>query len=206
MALSTEHVRRLNWPHLDRRTMLGIGLAAAVAVLVLLITRPAPTTAILVAESDLPAGTPLESLDISVRQVSDSEGLVAGDTLGELSEWSLKIPIAGGEPLLPSMLQPPEVAAASNLLAIELEAAHAVLGQLFAGDQVDVYYTATPAPGEIPATARIAEAVFVVDATLTESSIGAGRVDLLLAVDDDLAATLTAATHTGDLDLVRVGP
>jgi hypothetical protein len=36
--------------------------------------------------------------------------------------------------------------------------------------------------------------------------MGAGRVDLLLAVDDGLATTLTAATHSGDLDLVRVGP
>ena len=206
MALSSEHLRRLSWPHLDRRTLLGIGLAATVAVLVLLITRPAPTTAVLVAGSDLPAGTQLGSLDIGARQVADAEGLVAGDTLGELSDWSLKIPIDAGEPLLPSMLQPPQVAVASSLLAIELDAAHAVLGQLFAGDQVDVYYTATPAPGEIPTTTRIAEAVFVVDATLTESSMGAGRVDLLLAVDDGLATTLTAATHSGDLDLVRVGP
>ena len=206
MALVSERLRHLSWPHVDRRTLLGIGLAAAVAVLVLLITRPAPTAAVLVAGSDLPAGTPLGSLEVGVRQVSDTEGLVTGDSLGELSDWSLKLPVNAGEPLLPSMLQPPQVAAASDLLAIELDAARAVLGRLFAGDQVDVYYTATPAPGAAPTTVRIAESVFVVEATLTESSVGAGRVDLLLAVDDDLAATLTAATHSGDLDLVRVGP
>lgn len=205
MALSTD-LKRLTWPRLDRRTLLGIGLAAGVAVLVLLITRPTPTMPVLVAGSDLPAGTPLGSLDITVREVADADGLVSGDNLGELSEWSLKIPIDAGEPLLPSVLQPPQVAAATSLLAFELDAAHAVLGQLAAGDEVDVYFTATPPPGETPTTTRIAESVYVVDAKLTESSIGAGRVDLLLAVDDELAATLTAATHSGALDLVRVGP
>jgi Flp pilus assembly protein CpaB len=205
MALSSD-LKRLSLPHLDRRTLLGIGLAAAAAVLVLLITRPTPTTPVLVAGSDLPAGPQLGSLDITVREVEDASGLVTGDTLGDLSEWSLKVPLSAGEPLLPSVLQPPQVAAASSLLAIELDAAHAVLGQLAAGDEVDVYFTATPGPGEIPTTTRIAESVYIVDAALTESSIGAGRVDLLLAVDEDLAATLTAAMHTGDLDLVRVGP
>jgi hypothetical protein len=40
---------------------------------------------------------------------------------------------------------------------------------------------------------------------VAESTINADRVQLLLAVDDELAAALTAAMNGGDLDLVRVG-
>jgi Flp pilus assembly protein CpaB len=184
--------------------LVGIGLAAAAALLVLWLTRPAPTVPVLVAGSDLPAATPISELDLSVRHTADATGMVVGDSPGDLSDWVLAAPLAAGEPLLPSLLRPPEVQTAPNLLALEIDEAHAVLGRLDPGDRVDIYASTSPlgAPTE---TRLIAHSVYVVDATVSDSSVGSSQVQLLLAVDDGLAATLTAAMNGGDLDLVRVG-
>jgi pilus assembly protein CpaB len=197
-------MRGLTVPRPDTRTLIGIGLAAAAALLVLWLTRPVATVPVLVAGSDLPAGTPLSALDLSVRQTTDADGLVVGDEPGELSDWVLVAPVAAGEPLLPSLLRPPEVQSAPDLLALEIDEAHAVLGRINPGDRIDVY-ASTSRPGEAATTRLIASSVFVVDATVTESSVNGGQVQLLLAVDDMLAATLTSAMNDGDLDLVRVG-
>ena len=197
------HIREWSLPRPDTRTLVGIGLAAVAALLVLWLTRPVPTVPILVAGSDLPAGTPLSSLDLVVRHTTDADGLVGGDSLGELTDWVLIAPIAAGEPLLPSLLRPPAMQAAPDLLALEIDEAHAVLGRLSPGDRIDVY-ASTTRPGSDTATRRIASSVYVVDAGVDDSSASGGRVRLLLAVDDHLAATLTSAMNTGDLDLVRV--
>ena len=188
----------------DTRTLIGIGLAATAALLVLWMTQPVPTTPILVAGSDLPAGTPISELDLSVRHTQDATGMVIGDSPGELSDWVLVAPLAAGEPLLPSLLRPPEVQATPDLLALEIAEAHAVLGQIDPGDRVDIY-ASTSEVGRSSETRLIASDVFVVDASVAESSVNTDRVQLLLAVDDELAATLTAAMNGGDLDLVRVG-
>ena len=197
-------VRGISIPRPDTRTLVGVGLAATAALLVLWLTRPAPTVPVLVAGSDLPAATPISELDLSVRHTADATGMVVGDSPGDLSDWVLAAPLAAGEPLLPSLLRPPEVQTAPNLLALEIDEAHAVLGRLDPGDRVDIYASTSPlgAPTE---TRLIAHSVYVVDATVSDSSVGSSQVQLLLAVDDELAATLTAAMNGGDLDLVRVG-
>jgi Flp pilus assembly protein CpaB len=197
-------VRDFSIPRPDTRTLVGIGLAAVAALLVLLLTRPEPSVPVLVAGSDLPAGTPLSELDISVRHTTDATGMVEGDSPGELSAWVLAAPLTSGEPLLPSLLRPPAVQAAPDLLAVELDQAHAVLGRIDPGDHVDVYGTTSRA-GEASETRLIASSVFVVDASIADSAGSGEQVQLLLAVDDELAAALTAAMNGGSLDLVRVG-
>ena len=197
-------VRGISIPRPDTRTLVGIGLAAAASLLVLWLTRPAPTVPVLVAGSDLPAATPISELDLSVRHTADATGMVVGDSPGDLSAWVLAAPLAAGEPLLPSLLRPPEVQTAPNLLALEIDEAHAVLGRLDPGDRVDIY-ASTSALGAPTETRLIAHSVYVVDATVSDSSVGSSQVQLLLAVDDELAATLTAAMNGGALDLVRVG-
>ena len=77
----------------DRRTLLGIALAAAAAFAVLMVTRPAPTAPILVAATDLPMGTPLADSSVSVREVTSADGLLEGNGLGELSGWTLAAPV-----------------------------------------------------------------------------------------------------------------
>jgi Flp pilus assembly protein CpaB len=198
------HIREMSFPRPDTRTLLGIGLAAAAALLVLWMTRPVATVPVLVAGSDLPAGTALSNLDLEVRHTSDAAGLVVGDEPGDLADWVLITPLASGEPLIPSLLRPPEVQSAPDLLALEIDESHAVLGRIDPGDRVDVYASVSR-PGETSSTRLIASSVFVVDATVSESSVKGGQVQLLLAVNDALAATLTSAMNDGDLDLVRVG-
>jgi len=197
-------LRSVTIPRPDTRTLLGIGLAAVAALLVLWMTRPIATVPVLVAGSDLPAGTPLSELDLAVRNTTDADGLVVGDEPGELSDWVLVAPIASGEPILPSLLRAPEVQAAPDLLALELDHAHAVLGRIDPGDRVDIY-ASTSRPGEPTETRLVASSVFVVDATVSDSTVNGDQIQLLLAVDDALAATLTAAMNDSDLDLVRVG-
>lgn len=192
---------------LDRRTLLALGLAAVAVTATMLATRPTPLVPVLVAAEDLPAGVPLGELTLSVRHLPDAQGLVQGDQIGELEDWSLAAPLREGEPLLPSLLRPPARQEAPDLMALTLEEAHAVLGRLNAGDRVDVYVT-WPATGtEPPRTELLAREVYVVEARPEASGLG-GRpeVELLVAVDGPLAARLAAALRSGELDLVRVGP
>lgn len=190
----------------DRRRLLGIVLAAVAAFLVLSLTRPAPTVPILVASADIQPGRPLSPDDISVRYVQSSTGLVEGTSLGELVDWSLRVPVFAGEPIIPSLLQPPELQVAPNVVALSLAPSHAVLGQLAAGDRVDIYRTMDGSPSAPGSTELLASDVYVVEATLQVDGIGAGTVDLLLAVDDSLAGEIVAAERLGSIDLVRIAP
>jgi Flp pilus assembly protein CpaB len=205
MALSVR-IRELSIPTVDRTRLLGLALAALAAVLVLVLTQPAPTVPILVAASPLQPGQPLSSTDIGVRYVDSAEGLVEGASLGELEDWTVRVSIAAGEPLLPSLLQPPELIAAPNVVALSLDRSHAVQGRLVAGDRVDVYRTTEASFDQPAVTELIASAVYVVEATIDDGGINGGSVELLLAVDDDLAAVIVAADRNASVDLVRVAP
>ena len=204
MAITTL-ARSISLPRIDRRTLLGVALAATAALLVLLLTKPAPTVPILVARSDLPARTMLGDLDVTVRNVTSASGLVQGDSIGEFESWTLVAPLAAGEPLLASLLTPPELLERSDLLALQVPEAHAVLGRLAPGDLVDVYVTTSGALGEPSKTELVAAGVFVVDSRAAPGAISEPRVEVLLAVDGDLAPILAAAARTGDVDLVKRG-
>jgi Flp pilus assembly protein CpaB len=199
-------VRGIALPSVDRRMILGAILAAIAALGVLVLTRPPERIPILVAGSDLSAGRPLGELDIEVRYVESSTGLVVGDSIGELDDWSLRVPLAQGEPLVASLVQPPELVATPNVIALSLAPQNAVLGQLVAGDKVDIYVTSTDGFDAGPTTELLASGVYIVEAVTSDSSADSGRVSVLLAVDDPLAAQLAAASHAGDIDLVRVAP
>lgn len=205
MALGVR-VRDIALPTIDRRMVIGAVLAAVAALGVLVLTKPADRIPVLVAGTDLVAGRPLADMDIQVRYVDSSSGLVVGDSVGDLEDWSLRVPLAEGEPLIGSLLQPPELLASPNVIALSLAAENAVMGRLVAGDMVDVYMTNTGGIDSVSSTALIASDVYVVEAVVPESSIDRGRVNVLLAVDDDLAAQLASASHSGDIDLVRVAP
>jgi Flp pilus assembly protein CpaB len=199
-------VRDFALPTIDRRMIIG-GILAAVTVLgVLQLTKPPERIAVLVAGSDLVAGRPLSEMNIDVRYVDSATGLVAGDSVGELGEWSLRVPLVAGEPLVASLMQPPELLASPNVIALSLPAENAVLGRLVAGDHVDIYVTRTGGFDVESSTGLLASSVYVVEVVTSESSIDRGRVNILLAVDDRLASDLAAASHSGDIDLIRVAP
>ena len=207
MAL-LERVRPISLPisWLDRRTMLGILLAALAGVLVLTLTRPPAVVPVLVAGSDLPAGTPLSELDVAVRQVSSAVGLVEGDSVGELADWTLRVPLVEGEPISPSLLLAPQVGDARDALALSLDRSHAVQGNLSQGDLVDVLVTRPASFDGPPITELVASAVYILDVSLGDSGFDADRVDVVLAVDGALAAELANARESGTIDLVRVTP
>jgi Flp pilus assembly protein CpaB len=205
MALGVR-VRNVTLPTVDRRMVVGAILAAIAALGVLVITKPPERIPVLVAGSDLVVGRPLGEMDVEVRYVESSTGLLVGDSVGDLEEWSLRVPLAEGEPLVPSLMQPPELLASPNVIALSLAAENAVLGRLVSGDEVDVYVTTRNGIDTESETEMIASNVYVVEAVVPESSIDRGRVNVLLAVNDDLAARLASASHTGDIDLVRVTP
>jgi hypothetical protein len=190
--------------HFDKRTLLGLLLAVGAGALVLVLTRPDPTVAVLVAEGPLPAGVALEGLPIGVRRLPEADGLVAGDTPADLAGWTLAAPLTEGEPLLPSLLRPPERHDRPDVLALSLARDRAVLGELQAGDLVDVYVTVAGLAGP-PVSRLVAAGLYVITAGPAPGGIaGSEHIDLLVAVDDALAATLVSARHEGEIDLVRV--
>jgi Flp pilus assembly protein CpaB len=187
----------------DRRTALGLALALAAGALVFALTRPAAQSPVLVAAAPLSADVPLEAGQLAVRRVANASGLVAGDEPAALEGWTLGAALDPGEPLLPSLLRAPELASRPDVLALSLERDRAVLGELRAGDHIDVYVTASDGDGG-SATRLVAAGVYVVAAGPGPSGLGGEDVvDLLLAVDDALAEALVAARNEGALDLVR---
>jgi Flp pilus assembly protein CpaB len=192
-------------PAIDRRTILGAVLAVAAGLMVLLITRPASTSGVLVAGADLAAGVPLGTQTVTVRSTPTPEGLVAVEDPGAFADWVLTAPLDAGEPIPASLLIPEPRRTRPDVVAVALDEEHAVLGVLRPGDLVDVYLTAPDPEGE-PSTDLVADRVFVVDVLEGPSGLGAGdSARLLLAADRHLAAVLVHALRTGDVDLVRVG-
>jgi Flp pilus assembly protein CpaB len=175
-------------------------------VIVLTLTRPPVLIPVLVAGADLPAGTPLSELDVSVRQVSSAVGLVEGNSVGELADWTLRVPLVAGEPISPSLLVPPQVGEAQDALALSLDRSHAVQGNLSKGDLVDVLVTRPASFEGPPETELVATSVYILDVSLGESGFDADRVDVVLAVDGELAVELANARESGTIDLVRVTP
>jgi len=207
MALASSRPVAALIPRIERRKLLGIGLAALAALLVLNLTRPPPTISVLVAASDIPSGQPLDRGMVTTREVASSNGLVEGSGLGDIEGWTVGVSLSAGEPLLPSLLRPPELLSAGNLISIGVERSHAVLGLVTTGDSIDVYVTWPSSIDETPITELLASDVFVVETSMDErSGISLGEVSLVLAVDDTLAAALAKASRSGELDIVQVTP
>jgi Flp pilus assembly protein CpaB len=205
MAVRTMSLSR-TIPHLDRRYLIGGILAGLAAILVLMVTHPPERTPVLVAGSDLVAGTPLAALDVGVRWVENPEGLVQGDSIGELGDWSLTIALAAGEPILASTIRPPEVVDAPHVFALALPSQHAALGRISSGDRIDIYLTSSGGFDTSAATVLVASEIYVVAVESSERAGGDPVVSMLLAVDDELAPILANAIHSGTIDVVRRAP
>jgi pilus assembly protein CpaB len=190
----------------DRRTVAGAGLALAAALLVVVVTRPPATTPVLVAASEIGAGVPLDAGALALREIPDPNGLVAAESVDEYTGWIATAALDPGEPIPASQLHPPERLDRPDVIALAVGEEHAVLGDLRAGDRVDVYLT-TPGPdGEPPSTSVAARGVLVVAVAPEPEGFGADRLArLLVAADGDLAPLLVNAARTGSLDLVRIG-
>lgn len=179
--------------------LVGAGLlAAATALVVLMVTSPPERTAILVAGSDLPSGIPIGELDLATRDVEHDTGLVTAESAKALEDHVLSSPLAAGAPIPRSLLLAPEGGQGVDLLGLDLDSAGAVHGWLAAGDLVDVYAVSEAAD-------LIAEAVAVVDVEVDSTSLGSGRIRLLVAVVGDVGPRLLAASEAGTIHLIRRG-
>ncbi|HEX9977259.1 MAG TPA: hypothetical protein VGB41_01410 [Acidimicrobiia bacterium] len=184
--------------HVDARFAIAGLLAVVAAVLVMVLTRPVARIPVLIAGDALPAGVPLADLPVAEALIEPIDGLVAADRASELADRTLAVPLDAGSPILLSLLVPASGSTA-DVLAVTLEQANAVQGDLRPGDLVDVYVS------DDEGTRRIAERVGVVDATVGGGGLGGNEVAVLLAVDQALAEQVIAAMHTGAVDLVRRG-
>jgi hypothetical protein len=196
--------RLASLPTIDRRTALAIAAGFASALLVLVLTAPTNLTAVLIADGPLPAGTALGDLPVAFRDVENTDGLIVGSTVGELAEWTLITPLAEGEPLLVSLIRPPQQVTAPQQMALALPATQAVLGTIQAGDSVDILVTRSDSVGTPATTEVLARDVYVISAVVAESTAFGNELRLVLAVTDDLAIDLANASHAGDVDLVKV--
>lgn len=180
----------------DLRLVVAAGLALAAGAGVHALTRPAPQVEVLVAGAPLPPGVRLAELPIATRLMSPVPGLIAVADAALLGDHSLSAAIAQDDPVLASLLVPPPTEQ-PDVAALTLDPAHAVQGDLVAGDRVDIYATRDGV------TELLAQDVLVLAAATGSGGLGEDDAALLLAVDRSLAAALVRATHTADIDLVR---
>ncbi|GBE25492.1 hypothetical protein BMS3Bbin02_01778 [bacterium BMS3Bbin02] len=204
--MTTVSERLAALPTIDRRTALALAAGFASALLVLALSAPPSLTAVLVADGPLPAGTALGDLPVTYRNVDNADGLIVGSDIGELADWTLVTPLTEGEPLLVSLIRPPQQITAPQQMALAIPATQAVLGEIQAGDSVDILVTRTAGVGSDATTEVLARDVYVISAVLAESTAFGDELRLILAVTDQLAVDLANASYAGDLDLIKVNP
>lgn len=186
-------MRRLQ---VDLRLVVAAGLALVAGVGVHAITQPPPSTPVLVAAADLPPGVPLADLATEVRAMAPHSGLVSAANAADLAHHTLAVPLTAGDPLLASVLIAPP-GFQPDVVALTLDRAHSVQGDLRAGDRVDIYVS------DQAGSSLLAADVLVVSAATASGGFDDGAVALLIAVDRPLAQRLLQAMHAADLDLVR---
>ncbi len=204
--MTTVSERLAALPTIDRRTALALAAGFVSALLVLALTAPPSLTAVLVADGPLPAGTALGDLPVTYRNVDNTDGLIVGSDIGELADWTLVTPLAEGEPLLASLIQPPQQVTAPQQMALAIPATQAVLGEIQAGDSIDILVTRSAGVGSEATTEVLARDVYVISAVLAESTAFGDELRLVLAVTDQLAVDLANASYAGNLDLIKVNP
>lgn len=180
----------------DLRLVVAAGLALVTGVGIHTVTRPQPAIPVLVAGADLPPGVPLSELTTEVRSMTPNPGLVAAADATDLADYTLAVPLTLGDPLLASVLVAPP-GSRPDVAALTLDRAHAVQGDLRAGDRVDIYVS------DQAGSSLLAAGVLVVSATTASGGFDDGAVALLVAVDRQLAQRLLEAMHAAELDLVR---
>jgi Flp pilus assembly protein CpaB len=198
--------RLRRWP--GTRAVLG-GLLVGVAVLGVLLVgdadASAPTTAVLVAARDLPAGTVLEPADLARAELHlpdevmatvfvDADDLVGRRTLTPVGRAEVLGRSVVFEPV-GDVLPPFE-------LSFALDGDRAVDGRLRSGELVDVIVTTG---GPAPASEVVAHDVVVADVRRPDSGSPSSPTVVTLAfADRSIAVAVAAGADAGDVRLLRV--
>jgi len=198
----------------------GLGLFAAVGVLVVL-NQVVPTQQeVLQVTHDVAAGATIQAADVTSVRVRIPDGM-AHDALGTddvdgVVGTRLAVPVHAGHLLSRSDLASTTAAIPPGRthLAIAWDPPVGAAGDINAGDTVIVY--ATPRQGAATATVLI-ERARVVRVVRPQATVASGTgafaagadahaTSLVLDLDLEAAARLAAATHTSTLDVAPVAP
>jgi hypothetical protein len=184
--------------HIDVRLAGAAVLALVAGAGVHTLTQPVAAVDVLVAAAPLPPGVRLGDLELTSVAAPPLPGLVTAAELETIADHTLVARLDAGSPLLTSLLVPPPQLR-RDVAALTLAPAHAVQGDLVAGDLVDIYVTSPEG------TELLAADVLVLAAATGSGGLEGGDTSLLLAVDAGLASRLVAAVHNAEIDLVRRG-
>lgn len=185
------------------RVLLSAGLAAAAVASGLSAVAPAapPSTTVLVAARDLPAGTVLAAADLVATTVPPD--LVPSGALGDAAAGQvLAGPVRRGEALTDVRVLGAALLPAGSAVAVPVRVAEPATAALVtAGDRVDVL-AAAPEGG---AAARlVASGLAVLAVPTLDDAVGEGAL-LVVAASRGTAARLAAAAVTGRLSVAVHG-
>ena len=155
----------------------------------------------------LPAGTTLQKDDVTARRVrlfGDDLERYLDVTRGNPEGRVLTRDLGEGDLLPKSAIEVREARAATRVVGIPLDRAHAVGGTVEHGDRVDVLATRKTSGGFV--TYAVVRNVLVVDVSKPTGGFGAGRGDLVVLVEVEPAQALpiAAAIRAAEIDLSLV--
>ncbi|TKJ20647.1 RcpC/CpaB family pilus assembly protein [Blastococcus sp. CCUG 61487] len=170
------------------------------------------TIEILVAQADIPIGTPANQLAAKVKLEPVPERLLRGredaiSDLAELGERRTATAMLQGDYLSEARFSEATAKTRDDgreQLSLTLDAQRAVGGNLSDGDRVAVYRTSTT-PDGARTTERLYDDIPVTRVTeLDSSAVAGGAVTVTLALDEVEAATVIAGMHDGSIWLSLV--
>lgn len=196
-----------------RRTLAALAAALLLAVLApsvlpAILPGASPTTTVVVAASDLPAGTTLEADDLSsVRVAEDLAPPRSLDGPEQLRGHRTVVAVPAGTPLLPGMLEGETTAAVPEGHALMAISAPAVLAPHLAPGATIEVLSSTPQEGRTRSTrAQVVEVS--PDEDGGGAAIGGGASNetvVLISVDPAGARELAHAHHEGWLMISVIG-
>ncbi len=188
---------RVSWTHV---AVVLVGLSAVGLNLMLLSAR-STSQPVVVAASDLAAGSRLtvRDLEFSPIQASSSllAGLIAEEQVAEIEGLVLTRAVEAGDLLTRADLRPAGAPSQLRAFAIPLPPERAVAGSLVPGDRVDVVVA------DDGAASYLAGGLEVLEVTGGEGGIGLSSFSVTVAADAETILRMAAALDSGTVSLVR---
>ena len=182
-------------------------LAGALGVVLTLTALRAAdhTTGVFVAAHDLAPGTVVTDADLRAARVradaSVLETLFAADDAGAVRGQVVRTMVSGGALVTRADVRPADAQAAPRVMSVPLPLAHAVGGDVHAGDRVDVL--AVDDDGHAGYVLTDAEVVRAEHQSGGPLAAASSDLTVSLVVDGEQATRLATALATGTVTLVR---
>lgn len=183
--------------------MIVVGLLAVVLNFAVLRSGDDRVAVAVAADQLLPGETITADTLESARVRADDaalRALIRADEIDRFSGYVATAPVAAGEPITTAGLREPASSTGLRAMSIPVDAAHAVGGQLAAGDRIDVIRVVDGRPR------FIAAGIEVLSTGGADSGGALGGIqgyNVTVAVDATAALRLAAAIAAGNLEIVR---